>query len=465
MTVLLLLLGVLIFAVGLLASIALHELGHLSFAKLFRVKTTQYMVGFGPTLWSRRRGDTEYGVKAIPLGGYIRMVGMFPPGDGEDEHHLRRVSTSPWGSMAEQTRAAMYEEVKDEDQDRVFYRKPWWQKVLIMLAGPFANLAIASVCFGVLLSVVGLPEDRTTEVGAVSACVPRDYAAREVEAGRAVAGVGSASEAQAIAESILGCRSTDAPAPAVASGLRPGDVLVGFDGTAVATWSGLQAAIRDAGTGSVQMLVERDGEQVELTADLVEIERVAAGVTSFDGEVPTETVSFFGMSPTGEPVFVRQPLTEVPAALGAFVARVGEAVVAIPSKVPGIVAAIAGGERDVNGPVGIVGVGRISAEVATEPEFTPRYQAFMFIQILASLNMSLFLFNLLPLLPLDGGHVAGALYEQGRRVLAGLRRRPDPGFFDTARLMPAAYLFASVLIVFTLLVLVADIVNPVRLTS
>ena len=195
MNVLLVIVGVAAFAVGLLFSIALHELGHLSFAKAFRVKTTQYMVGFGPTLWSRRRGETEYGIKAIPLGGYIRMVGMFPPAQGEDAHQLRRVSTSPWGAMVEDTRAAMYEEVKDEDQDRVFYRKPWWQKVLIMLAGPFMNLLIAAVCFTVLLTGFGIPT-YTPLVQSVSQCAPVDAAQREAAAATAVAGIADAQAAR-----------------------------------------------------------------------------------------------------------------------------------------------------------------------------------------------------------------------------------------------------------------------------
>lgn len=463
MTWLLVVLGLVVFAVGLLASIALHELGHLSFAKLFKVKTTQYMVGFGPTLWSRRRGDTEYGVKAIPLGGYIRMVGMFPPGKGEDEAHLRRASTSPWGAMAEDVRTAMYEEVKDEDQDRVFYRKPWWQKVIIMLAGPAANLLIAAVCFTVLLTGFGVPE-LTPRVGLVSECAPRNYAEREIDYARAAQDVTTTAELDALAEEILGCRPDDPPAPAAAAGLEPGDRIIRFDGQPVQEWEDVSAAIRTAPTDAVDLVVLRDGEEVALTAQLVERERVAVGATlGGDGSIPTESVRFLGISPTQETV--KQPVTEVPGQVVGFIGSVAQAVVAIPSKVPGIVEAIAGGQRARDSPVGIVGAGRISADIAVAQDIERNQQVAYFISLLASLNMSLFLFNLVPLLPLDGGHVAGALYEQARRVAARLRRRPDPGAFDTARLMPAAYLFASVLIMFTVLVLVADIVNPVRLLS
>ncbi len=466
---LLIILGVLIFAVGLLLSIALHELGHLSLAKAFRVKTTQYMVGFGPTLWSRRRGETEYGVKAIPLGGYIRMVGMFPPAQGQDAHQLRRVSTSPWGAMVEDTRAAMYEEVKDEDQDRVFYRKSWWQKVLIMLAGPFMNLLIAAVCFTVLLTGFGVPT-YTPLVGSVSPCAPIDAAAREADAARAVAGMADSQAAQREFDRLTACRPGDPVSPAAQAGVLPGDRLVAFAGTQVQTWEQVQRLIRARGAGPVELVVERDGEALSLTADLVERERpvlAAAGDSAQAGDTAgdtaaTEPVSFLGVGPTLERVTA--PVSAVPGELAGFVAQVGAAVIAIPSKVPGLVSAIGGAERDANGPQGIVGVGRLSADVAVAPRPVADRAAFM-ISILASLNMSLFLFNLIPLLPLDGGHVAGALYEQGRRVAARLLRRPDPGFFDTAKLMPAAYIFASVLIVFTVLVFIADVVNPVRVPT
>src|SRR3954447_24085813 len=128
--------GIVVFFLGLLASIALHELGHLSFAKLFGVRTTQYMVGFGPTLWSRHRGETEYGVKWIPLGGYIRMIGMLPPRATDDPNKVRSVSTGPWQALIENARDVALEEVKPGDENKVFYRKPWWQKVIVMAGGP-----------------------------------------------------------------------------------------------------------------------------------------------------------------------------------------------------------------------------------------------------------------------------------------------------------------------------------------
>src|SRR5690349_24770889 len=113
-------LGVLLFVLGVAASIGLHELGHLIPGKLFDVKVTQYFVGFGKTLWSVKRGETEYGVKAIPLGGYVKLVGMLPPAKDADPHELRRSDTGLLSQFVADARHAEYEHVGDVDQDRLF---------------------------------------------------------------------------------------------------------------------------------------------------------------------------------------------------------------------------------------------------------------------------------------------------------------------------------------------------------
>ena len=159
-------LGVLIFALGLLISIALHEVGHLVPAKKFGVKVTQYMVGFGPTLWSRKRGDTEYGVKAVPLGGYIRMIGMVPPRpDGSRSRWPRRMATA-----VEEFRAVSRAEVKPEDSAREFYRLTPGKKMIVMLGGPTMNLVIYIVLTILLLSVLG-QKNPTTTVDSITKCV------------------------------------------------------------------------------------------------------------------------------------------------------------------------------------------------------------------------------------------------------------------------------------------------------
>ena len=157
--------GVAVFVVGLLVAIGLHEVGHLVPAKFFGVRVTQYMIGFGPTAWSKKVGETEYGVKWIPLGGYIRMIGMFPPGkDGR----LRDSSTGPFRAMVDEARAVSLREVGPEDDDRVFYRKPWWQKVIVMTGGPFMNFVQAFILFAIVLMGFGVATPSTTV-----AAVPR----------------------------------------------------------------------------------------------------------------------------------------------------------------------------------------------------------------------------------------------------------------------------------------------------
>src|SRR6185312_2476375 len=144
-------LGVIIFAVGLLLSIALHEVGHMVPAKKFGVKVTQYMVGFGPTLFSRKKGDTEYGIKAIPLGGYIRMIGMVPPrADGKVSRWPRRLATA-----VEDFRQMSRAEVGPEDEERQFYRLTPGKKMIVMLGGPSMNLLIFLVLFIVLITTLG----------------------------------------------------------------------------------------------------------------------------------------------------------------------------------------------------------------------------------------------------------------------------------------------------------------------
>ncbi|MEU7569437.1 M50 family metallopeptidase [Streptomyces fradiae] len=433
MTVLLTILGIALFAAGLLVSIAWHELGHLSTAKLFGIRVPQYMVGFGPTLWSRTKGETEYGVKAIPMGGYIRMIGMFPPGaDGR----LEARSTSPWRGMIEDARSAAYEELRPGDEKRLFYTRKPWKRVIVMFAGPFMNLVLAVAIFlGVAMSFGFATQ--TTEVAGVQKCVIAQSENRDR------------------------CAAEDRVAPAHAAGLRVGDRIVAFNGEPVADWPELSARIRDT-IGPATVTVERGGERLDLHPVL---ERNMVVKKDADGEVvPDQYV------PAGYLGFAAK--TEiVPLSFGQSVDRMGDmiadgahAVVALPGKIPDLWDATFGdGERKADSPVGIVGAARISGEVMNLDVPTQNIVA-TFLLVLATFNLSLFLFNMLPLLPLDGGHIAGALWESVRRNLARLLRRPDPGPFDVAKLMPVAYVVAGLFVCFTVLVLLADIVNPVKIS-
>src|SRR5512139_3628799 len=203
METLIVLSGALLFFVLLMVSIALHELGHLSFAKLFGVRVPQYMVGFGPTAWSRHKGETEYGIKWFPLGGYIRMIGMLPPAKGDESGKARTMRTGPFQGLIDSARGAALEEVRPGDEDRVFYGKKWWQKLLIMLAGPAANLVIAFLLFMVLIMGIGISTQQPV-VSTVAKCVvPITQTERE-------------------------CTAKDPLTPANAVGLKPGDRFVSF---------------------------------------------------------------------------------------------------------------------------------------------------------------------------------------------------------------------------------------------
>jgi len=139
--------GIVLFAALIAASIALHELGHLVPAKKFGVRVSDYMVGFGPTLWSTVRGETRYGVKWIPLGGYIRMIGMLPPDPADPEGRSRSLSTGRFAALIAQARAASFDEIRPGDENRLFYKLPVHRRVIIMLGGPFMNLVLAFVLF------------------------------------------------------------------------------------------------------------------------------------------------------------------------------------------------------------------------------------------------------------------------------------------------------------------------------
>ncbi|WP_406863441.1 site-2 protease family protein [Streptomyces sp. HUAS MG47] len=437
MTTLLTVLGIVLFALGLLISIAWHELGHLSTAKLFGIRVPQYMVGFGPTIWSRKKGETEYGIKAIPAGGYIRMIGMFPPGkDGKIEAR----STSPWRSMIEDAREASFEELQPGDEKRLFYTRKPWKRVIVMFAGPFMNLILAAVVFFGSSMVLGY-ETQTTKVAGVQKCVI---------------------EQNPKGEQRENCAKTDPVSPAHAAGLLKGDKIVAFNGKPVEDWNTLSDRIRDT-IGPATLTIERGGQRMDLHPTLIENEVLKKDE---DGKVvqPLDTVK------AGYLGFVSK--TEVlPLTFGQSVDRMTdlmesgvESVIALPGKIPDLWdAAFGDGERKQDSPVGVVGAARISGEIMAV-EAPPERILSMMLSVLVMFNISLFLFNMLPLLPLDGGHIAGALWESLRRHTARLFRRPDPGPFDVAKLMPVAYVVAGVFVCFTLLVLVADIVNPVKIT-
>ncbi|HEY8653129.1 MAG TPA: site-2 protease family protein [Dermatophilaceae bacterium] len=443
------LLGVLFVALGISVSIALHEVGHLLPAKRFGVKITQYMVGFGPTVWSRQRGETEYGLKAIPLGGYIRMIGMFPPKPGADPSMLRGSSTGRFSQLMDQARDESMEQVKPGDENRVFYKLSTPKKLVVMLGGPTMNLVIAVVLLGGIFTLYGIGQI-TARVSAVSQCV------------QTVQANGSAPAT---------CSPSDPQAPANVAGIRPGDRIIALAGQPVSNWDDVRALVRPNGGRQISVVVDRDGKTLHLTATpiLNNVPRVdAAGnlVVGPDGKALMDRVGFMGFSPSAE--IVRQPITAVPAVIGDQIIRTAGVVFRIPQKMAGIAkAAFGGGVRDPNGPMSVVGVGRVAGEVANGQlpgvADSGASKFVILISLIGSLNIALFVFNLIPLLPLDGGHAAGALWEGLKRQVARLRGRPNPGYVDVAKALPVAYAVSIALIGMSVLLIYADLVNPIKI--
>jgi membrane-associated protease RseP (regulator of RpoE activity) len=249
--------------------------------------------------------------------------------------------------------------------------------------------------------------------------------------------------------------------PAARAGLRPGDTIVAVGGqpvdpTAYDSWTTIQQAIRGSAGQPLALTVERAGQRRDLT--VTPIENV---VPAEDGE-GTITAGYVGVGPVVG--FARQSAGDLPGYFGMVVTQSVQRLLEIPERVPQLFrAAFFGEERDANGPIGVVGVGRISGEVFAIQDFSGLQKLSFFLSLLASVNLVLFLFNLLPIYPLDGGHVAGALYEKARSVVARWRGRPDPGPFDIARLMPVAYVVAGLFIALSGLLFIADVVNPITL--
>ncbi|MET7569974.1 site-2 protease family protein [Streptomyces sp. NPDC005492] len=427
-------LGIVVFAVGLLVSIAWHELGHLSTAKLFGIRVPQYMVGFGPTIWSRKKGDTEYGFKAIPFGGYIRMIGMFPPGD---DGRITARSTSPWRGMIEDARSAAFEELQPGDESRLFYTRKPWKRVIVMFAGPFMNLILAVALFLTVLMGFGISQ-QTNTVSSVSQCVIAQSQNRDT------------------------CKSTDPASPAAAAGLKAGDKILSFNGVKTTDWNKLSDLIRAAPGKTVPIVVERKGQDVILHAKIASNQVAKKDSSGQIVQGQYVTAGFLGFSAaTG---IVRQDFGDSVTWMGDRLGEAVDSIAALPGKIPALWnAAFDGAPRQADSPMGVVGAARVGGEIFTL-DIPPTQQLAMALMLVAGFNLSLFLFNMLPLLPLDGGHVAGALWEALRRNLAKVLKRPDPGPFDVAKLMPVAYVVAGIFVCFTLLVLVADVVNPVKIS-
>ena len=453
MTTLYYVLGVAIFVVAILASIGLHELGHLIPAKRFGGKVTQYFVGFGPTVWSTRKGETEYGIKAIPLGGYVKIVGMLPPGateladevttdaDGNQVVKVRKSNTGLFTQLISDARAAEWETIGPEDSDRLFYKLSWWKKVIVMAGGPTVNVLIAFVLFWIVFGTYGQrtlePDAGRPVIDEVSQCVIPYVDNRST------------------------CEASDPVSPAAEAGLRPGDVITSLNGTAITDWDQLRTLIRGNDDGTAVIGYERDGRQLTGTTSTT----VEARPNSNTDQTLTQ-VGFLGVTPathtvveTGGPVYTIEQM-------GTMTKQSVQALATLPVKVWGVAEAIAGvKERSIDSPVSIVGGSRMAGETVSHEGFPFAEKAVFLLMLVAGFNLFIGLFNFIPLLPLDGGHIAGALWEALRRAFARLRGRPDPGYVDVAKLLPIAYCVAGALLVMGVVLIVGDLVVPLHIES
>ncbi|GAA4906977.1 site-2 protease family protein [Tessaracoccus lubricantis] len=417
--------GVLFFAL-IMVSIALHEVGHLVPAKLFGVKVTQYFVGFGKTLWSTRRGETQYGVKAFPLGGYVRLVGMYPPKRiGARQTWLTR--------LADQARVFEWDQIRPEDDGKLFFQKKTWQKIIIMLGGPAMNVLLAFLIF-LGINVFHGTYQPTLTVGQMWQCVVS--AERQDRT----------------------CTDADPATPAVEAGVRVGDTLVSFNGVTLTSWGQMGDLVRANADGPATLVVERDGSRVTLPTVNTVLNHVP------DRLDPTKVVEagFFGVSPT-------QQLTKA-----GPVATVGQmwemtrqsavALVSFPARIWNVaVDLVTGQPRDVNSPVSILGASRVAGEITTTDQLGTADKVASYLSLLGAVNLFVALLNLVPLLPLDGGHIAGAIYEWLRRLVARGAGRPDPGPVDTAKGLPITYFVGGFLLLGGLVLIAADVISPIRL--
>lgn len=419
--------GIVFILIGIGFSIGWHELGHLIPAKLFGVKVPKYMIGFGPTLFSRTRGETEYGLKAIPLGGYITMIGMYlPKGKGKD----------PKGFFADSVKAARQahsEHVTEADKNRMFWQLPVFKRIIVMFGGPFMNLILGiALTLGTFMGVGTYV--RSTEIQDLSVCVPSSFSEPAP------------------------CSANDPTAPALAAGLKAGDRITAANGKPVRNWDELNSVVGN-NSAPVNLSVQRGAETLEITITPVIVQRP---IPQPDGSEKIESVPYYGvlLKPERQSQSFVSAINYSANALGATF----EMILTLPVQVFNMVSStVSGEERDANGPISLVGIGQVAGELAANQEATVLDKVSSGLMMLASLNFALFAFNMMPLLPLDGGHIAGGIYEAIKRGLWRLFRKGDPGPADTALMMPLTYVVTILLIALSLVLIVVDLVNPVVL--
>jgi membrane-associated protease RseP (regulator of RpoE activity) len=377
------LLGIVAFVVALLFSVMVHEFGHYITARKYGMWVSEFFVGFGKRIWSVQRGETEFGVKAIPAGGYCKIEGMSPS-----------------------------DELPEGQEDRAFYKASSAKKLVVLGAGSFLHFVLGFVLLFTLFAGIGtnqvLPEIREV--------VPNSAAQ--------------------------------------AAGILAGDEVISINGKKVTEWYKDVEVIRQSQGRELSLVLDRNGEQISVTA--------SARLTDIDGtkRYVLGIVNEVGLERSGVLVSIKNSATVTKGFLVESVKSLGK----LPEKIPALWGAtVRGEERDANGLVGVVGVARVSGEAVGSDKLTPMERLATFVLIVASLNIFVGVFNLLPILPLDGGHMAVAIADSIRAFFARLRGRPRPAPIDVTVLTPITMVVFVVLATLTLLLLVADVINPVTL--
>jgi membrane-associated protease RseP (regulator of RpoE activity) len=394
-------LGVIIFIVALGGSIMLHEFGHFITAKRFHMRVTQFFLGFGQTVWSFFRGETEYGVKALPVGGFVRITGM-----------------------------TSVEDVDADNEPRSFRRKPGWQRMIVLAAGSFMHFVLALFLFFVLAIGIGQANDNTNVVSSIAGCVP--------------ASVSALDSANPCTGHTLG------KSPAAMAGLKANDKIISVNGKPVGSWSQLHTVLAKQKAGvSVPVVVQRDGRTITVNLKLAHI--------------PGRATPYLGVTPAV--VYQRLgPFSAVAYAGSQFADTLTSSASAI-GKLPSALPKLFSKDRShtAAGQVSsVVGVGEVTGDVV-QASLPWQAKATLVLYLIASLNIFVGAFNLLPLLPLDGGHLAVVIYERIRARFYRLLRRPDPGLVDITKLVPVSLLVFAVLVGIGTLLIAADIFNPVHL--
>ena len=395
--------GVALFALGIMVTIALHEWGHMRSALACGMKVRRFYLGFGPTVVKWNRKGIEYGFKAVPLGGFCDIAGM----------------------------TAM-DEIDEDERPYAMVYKPWWQRIFVLSGGVLMNILVGLVVLYAVAVTAGLPDpdaDYTPTV-AKTACVPAS---------------------QIDAQTLSDCTGAG---PAAEAGIRKGDRITAVNGEAVASFVDLRAKLYEMPGQTADLTVERGTEVLHIDVPVTSVTRLnQAG----------ETVTVGAIGVTSEPVDVMRsygPLDGIGATVrfsGSMLSATLQGLASFPGKIPGVVASIFGAERDQEGPMSVVGASRVGGELVERSQWT------MFLMMLASLNFFLALFNLVPLPPLDGGHIAVVIYEKIRDFIRGLRGIAPGQPADYTKLMPITYVMSAVLLGIGAIVIIADVVNPVRL--